>query len=114
MAKYKVVLMVDGNRIDAVTKKAKAAFGADLVVNKVDLAKSRADRLKEIASQVSDCATDVEGLKGELEEWKEALPENLQKGVLASELDDAIQMLEEIKDALENVSFDDVSFPSMM
>jgi hypothetical protein len=114
MANYKVVLHIPGNRIDAVTKKVEEIFGTGCVVSKIDLAKSRADRLAVIANDVANSASDVEELKAELEEWLEALPENLQNGDKASELQEAIDQLEELKSNLEDVDFSSVSFPSMM
>lgn len=114
MASYEIILRVPGNRIDAVLKKAKEAFGEDFqIVRKVDPSSSRADRLSDVEADVQSAATSVEELKGELEEWKENLPENLQQGGKADELDDAISQLEQIQSELESIDFTSVSFPSM-
>ena len=114
MAKYKIIVYVEGSRIDAVVKKAKEAFGEDATVRKSDLSKSRADRLADIRGEIENAASDVDELNGEMQEWLDSLPENLQGGDKASELQEAIDALEALKDELENVNFDDVSFPSMM
>lgn len=115
MARYKVIIMVDGSRLPTIQKEAEAAFKGDVLsVQKVDLSKSRADRLKDISDTVSGSIADVEELKDELQEWIDSMPEGLQSSDKASELEEAIQALDEIKDALESVDFDSVSFPSMM
>src|SRR6266571_8954588 len=114
MANYTIVLNVPGNRLPTIEKLANQAFG-DMVrfVKKVDPEKSRADRLASIASDVESAASDIEELKDELQEWYDNLPENFQSGDKGSELEEAIQALDEIKDGLESVDFSSVSFPTM-
>ncbi len=75
---------------------------------------SRANRLAEAESTVDDVKTTVEELKDELQQWLDGLPENLQSGSKADELNEAIQELETIQEALEGLDFSSVSFPSMM
>ena len=52
-------------------------------------------------------------LASELEEWKSSLPENLQNGEKASQIDDAISNLENLADNIEAIDGDNVEFPSM-
>lgn len=114
MAKYRMVLVVDGSRLDTVEKRAKAAFGEDfLVVHKVDPSRSRADRLSDIESDIQSSSTSVEELKDELQDWYDNLPENLQNTGKGEELQDAIDALETLKDELDQIDFSNVSFPGM-
>lgn len=114
MAKYKVTIFVEAARITTIQKEAEAAFGKEIRVEKVDLSRSRADRLSDVENQVQDCCSDVEELRNELQEWFDNLPEQFQSGDKGSELEEAIQALDEIKDNLDGVDFSSVSFPSMM
>lgn len=114
MPVYRVVLKVTADRITDVRKRAEATFGGSLIhVSKEDMAKSRADRLAVIESTVQDAAQDISELKEELEEWRDNLPESLQEGGKASELEDAIEALEELSGSLEEIDFTSVSFPGM-
>lgn len=72
---------------------------------------SRRERFEQAMGWVSDAVGVIEELKGELEEWRSNLPENLQNGSKAEELDEAIQTLESIYDNLESASNEDVTFP---
>lgn len=70
---------------------------------------SRKTRLADILSVMSgdtvdaieSASGDVDELKGELESWLEGMPENLQGGQKADELQTAIDALETVKDALD-------------
>jgi len=55
----------------------------------------------------------VEELKDELQGWFDNLPEQFQSGDKGSELEEAIQQLEELKDGLESLDFSSVVFPGM-
>lgn len=76
---------------------------------------SRADRLAEAESSLEDAKGIIEELHGELEQWYDGLPENLQGGNKASQLEEAIQALESVADeasqALDTCS--GVEFPGM-
>lgn len=89
---------------------------AEITYSKKVRAESRADRLAEAMSGVSDAKSEVEELKGELETWRESLPENLQQSQKAEELDTAISALEDLQNDLEQLEGKegDVDFPSMM
>jgi predicted RNase H-like nuclease (RuvC/YqgF family) len=81
-------------------------------VEKDEVPSSRCDRL---SAAIADAQSEVEELKQELESWKENLPENLQDGQKAQELDAAIEQLDEVISALDeaSASADSVEFPGM-
>jgi predicted RNase H-like nuclease (RuvC/YqgF family) len=72
---------------------------------------SRRERFEHVQSLIADALAQTEELKGELEEWKDNLPENLQNGSKAQELEDAISNLDELIDALNTAEGVDVDFP---
>jgi hypothetical protein len=116
MATYRVVITgVTAANIKSLEKKIKAALGEEFSadVRRQDPSRSRADRLDEAAGMVEDAAMIVEELKDELQEWLDGLPENLQSGSKADELNDAISELESIYDSLGSVDTGSVSFPGM-
>ena len=115
MPKYKIVIHVDSTRIDMVKKQCLQAFGKDVTaqVAKVDV-QSRADRLTEAGDWVADAKQVVDDLRGEMQDWRDNMPESLQQGSKADEIDEAISQLEEIHSSLDSVDFDNVSFPGMM
>lgn len=114
MARYSVTLLFDGNRKDTVAKKVKEMFGADAAVQveKLGTPESRSDRLGVCKASVVDAKAEVESLREELEEWKNNLPESLQGGTKDTELEEAINQLQEIEDKLEGVDWG-VNFPGM-
>lgn len=115
MAYYTIRFRAEGKNINGVKAKVALAFGKEVAeqITKDDLATSRQSRLDSVASTVTDCAQDVDELKDELQEWFDNLPEQFQSGDKGSELEEAIQQLEEIKDGLESLDFSSVSFPGM-
>ena len=72
---------------------------------------SRRERFEHVQSLITDALAQTEELKGELEEWKDNLPENLQNGSKAQELEDAISNLDELIDALNTAEGVEVDFP---
>jgi len=115
MARYKIAFQVDGSRIDAVKAQVKKAFENEVVaqIEKVSLSQSRADRLSDAESSFEDAKGEVESLKDELQDWHDNLPENLQSGSKASEIEDAVSELESLLDSMESCDFSSVSFPGM-
>lgn len=115
MAKYRLVLFIDGTRIDLVRKKLEAYFGEDAVVrlNKLVSGSSRSERLSDAESSFEDVKTEVAQLRDEIQEWQDNLPENLQGGTKNDELQEALDALEELCSDLENVSWQEVNFPGM-
>jgi hypothetical protein len=116
MPKYRIVIKVDGSRVDFVKKQCLTAFGIDIStqVAKIESQPSRTDRLNEAEGWVSDAKGVVEELRGEMEDWKENMPESLQQGSKADDIDECVSQLEEIESMLGNIDFGNVSFPSMM
>jgi len=113
--RYKIILVVEGATIASVTAKAKATFGENLaVVRKVDPDSARQDRLNAAKDELDNVASTVEELRDELQEWFDNLPESLQAGEKGTDLEEAIGALETIKDELEAIDFETVSFPAMM
>ena len=74
---------------------------------------SRPDRFADAMNRLCGAKEDLEALCNELQDWKDNLPENLQDGDKANALDEAIGELEEIIEAVDGVSSNDVTFPSM-
>lgn len=72
---------------------------------------SRSERFSVAQGDVSNAKGEAEELRDELESWKDNLPENLQGGSKASELEDAISALDEFIDACNTAEDVDVSFP---
>ena len=115
MARYTVKIEVDGTRLESVRKKVKEAFGDEAAaqVAKVKVAASRGDRLVAVGDTVEEARGEVEALRDELQEWHDNLPENLQDGAKASEIDDAIGELDNLVQEMEGLDFSSVSFPGM-
>jgi predicted RNase H-like nuclease (RuvC/YqgF family) len=125
MARYTLTMTVEAAQPASVEKKLKQAFGEDIpvhTVEKVKTAESRADRLSEasgnLESAIEDAKTIVEELRDEMQNWYDSIPENLQQGDKANEVQESIDALENVSSELDNLDasncgFDDVNFPSM-
>lgn len=72
---------------------------------------SRGVRLQEAINSFD--VSSIEELKEELEEWLENMPENLQGGEKASQLEEAIEAIEEIIQAFSTIEDAEVEFPGM-
>lgn len=114
MASYKIVLHVEASRIDTLRKKVAEAFPeCTAQVEKMEFDKSRADRLASAEASFEDAKNEVSELKDEMQNWLDSLPENLQQGSKASEIEDCISALEDIESNMDGVDFGNVSFPGM-
>ena len=71
--------------------------------------------MADIAESTSIAVIEAEELKDELEAWLENMPENLQDGSKAGEIQEAIDELEEVIDHLNEAvdSAGNVNFPGM-
>ena len=74
---------------------------------------SRRDRYDHAMSYVANARSTVEELRDELQNWRDNIPENMQDGSKANELDDAISALEDVIGELDSVEGADVNFPGM-
>ena len=75
---------------------------------------SRADIFqKEVLDKLSKARDSAEELKSELEQWLENMPENLQGGSKADELQEAIDELENCIGSIEEAEGCEVNFPGM-
>jgi hypothetical protein len=75
--------------------------------------RSRAARYGDARALASEAKAEVEQLRDELQTWLDGMPDNLQGGSKAEELQTAIDELESVIDALDQVEFATVEFPSM-
>jgi hypothetical protein len=74
---------------------------------------SRADRFDEALSLIEDAKDEAEELRDELQEWRDGLPENLQDGSKADELQCAIDELEQFISMCEDAEGASITFPGM-
>ncbi len=114
MARYNLMFTVADVRIDVIKKKMAEVFPDNhCVVEKQKQNQSRADRLGEAEGNFDDAKNVLEELKGEMEEWYDSIPENLQTGSKAEEVQAAVDALDEIISNMEQVEFGSVEFPAM-
>jgi hypothetical protein len=110
---YIVTLHVAGSRLKSAQKQAEEAFGEMFLAIEADKpATSRAGRLSEAGDLAERSRLVVEELRDELQSWHDNIPENLQSGLKAAELEEAISSLEDLVSNLENLSFD-IDIPGM-
>jgi len=114
MARYNLMFWVDGGRIDQIKKKMAEVFpDAKVLVEKQNMHPSRADRLAEAEGDFDNAKGTVEELKDEMQEWFDSIPENLQNGSKAEEVQTAIDALDEIYSNLEGCDFSSIDFPGL-
>lgn len=115
MARYQISFSVEGKNINSIRSQVEKAFGADAAaqVRKEPTINSRADRLGDAEGTMQDAAQLVEELRDEMQEWYDSIPENLQNGDKANEVQETIDALESLHDEIEGVDFGSVSFPGM-
>lgn len=121
MPRYNLELSLTAANINVARKTALAslesAFGAGVTsrIAKVNPSPSRADRLDAVVILIADALSEVESLHEEIEAWKEGLPENLQSGSKADELEECLSQLDELKNSLDEAdsACRNVSFPGM-
>ena len=74
---------------------------------------SRAKRLQRALDNISPEKEMIEELRDELQDWLDNMPENLQGGQKAEQLEAAIDELDQIIDTLDEVVMSAVDFPGM-
>lgn len=118
MATVQITISKTGLRTNSVEKLMRRLKdevpGASVSVATVFVPESRPDRFNMALGKIGDAKSEMESLRDELQEWKDGMPENLQTGSKAEELDEAISNLETLAQALEEAEGIEVSFPSMM
>ena len=76
--------------------------------------KSRSQRFSDALSNVAVAREDIDGLREELQNWLDNMPENLQDGEKANQLQEAIDALETVISSLEEAEGESIDFPGMM
>jgi len=79
----------------------------------VELPESYSAVLAAAQTLVESAAGEVESLHDEIQDWHENLPDSFKDGDKGSELEECATQLEEIKDTLERVDFDDVKLEEL-
>lgn len=118
MARIVVTVVGKGVRqagVDKIVQKLKDDLGESVSVSvrKEELPESRSQRYAAAQSLVEEGKSEMETLRDELQERLDNMPENLQGGSKASEIEDAIGQLDEAVEAAEAAADVDVSFPGM-
>lgn len=112
--RYRVVLDVTGRTVTSVTKQMERLLpGWQFQVERPTGPRSRTKRLAAAEGLRDGAVLEVEELRDELQQWLDGMPENLQGGEKASQLEEAIGSLEEIVGQLGEVDFSSVEFPGM-
>lgn len=75
---------------------------------------SRADRFSEAQGLASDAKAQFEELRDELQNWLDNMPEGLQGGSKAEQLEEAISALDDVINSCDEVEGASVEFPGMM
>ena len=109
MAEYQVTGTFVG-RDARPLRKALGNLGVNARVTKVNQHPSRAARFSEALDRIRHGQEDLVELRDELQTWRDNLPENLEDGQKAEQLDIAIDQLTEFEEIEGDV---DVDFPTM-
>ena len=109
MAEYQVTGTFIG-RDARQLRKALGNLGVNGRVEKVNRNQSRADRFSEAIDNVRQGQESIVELRDELQAWRDSIPENLEDGEKAEQLDTAIDALGEFEEIEVEV---DVDFPTM-
>ena len=75
--------------------------------------KSRRVRFEEAVGEIGEPKGMIEDLRDELQEWLDNMPENLQGGEKAGQLENSISELDDMISSLEELECTDVEFPGM-
>lgn len=74
---------------------------------------SRADRFSLLQNDIINAKDGIETLRDELQDWLDNIPENLQGGSKAEQLEETIDELDTIIDSLDEAGTTDINFPGM-
>ena len=72
---------------------------------------TRADRFAAVKVKIGEARTDIEELRDELQSWLDNLPENLQGGSKADQLEGVISELDDLMSSLEDAENTEIEFP---
>lgn len=86
---------------------------ASVIVQRKEPAESRSDRFSDAQGLVDEAKCEFESLRDELQEWHDNLPENLQDGEKAYQLDSVVSELDDVINQCEEVTGAEVEFPGM-
>lgn len=78
------------------------------------MAKSRAKRFEDVMESVGHAKDELDELTQELQDWLDGMPENLQDGTKAEELNTAISELEDLSAQFDEIAMTEVEFPGMI
>jgi flagellar biosynthesis chaperone FliJ len=116
MATFEITFTTEARMSASVEKKLRQVFGKDIplhTIEKLKTPETRSQRLDEAKDEVDSAKSIVEELKDEMQNWYDSIPENLQGGTKADEVQETIDGLESLQSDLENIDFDSINFPSM-
>jgi hypothetical protein len=118
LSTYTITAEVEASRITFVQKKLRDAFGLEadqiFTVEKEETNLSRADRLGDAESSMGEAQGIIDELIGEMQNWYDSIPENLQGSQKADDIQECISNLESLLSEIESIDFSTVEFPGMM
>jgi hypothetical protein len=116
MSRFQIIVEQNRLQLHIAERTAKAAFPKArwLAVRRDELPTTRFARFEHALNDVSAAQSEAEELRDELQAWLDNLPENLQGGDKADQLQTAIDALEEFIGGCEQASGVEVEFPTMM
>ena len=115
MTRYIVTVEKKGLRTTELAK-ALRSFGPECEYDIQDgaLPTSQAGRFAVAMTQIGQAKEEAENLRGELDSWRESLPDTQQESEKAEQLEDAISQLEEFIAACEQAEGVEIEFPGMI
>jgi hypothetical protein len=111
---YIVTLTIEAHRLSAVEKKAKAAFGDSVRVEKVSRHFSRNGDLMSAKEKFEEGATIIAHLKEDMEHWREGMEgTNLENSAKFSDVEECASKLDDLSNEADSVvnGCDNVEFP---
>jgi ribosomal protein RSM22 (predicted rRNA methylase) len=80
---------------------------------KLNIYRLAVESIKTYLKVIENAKQIVTELKDEMQNWYDSIPENLQSGTKADEVQEAIDALESLEGELESLDFNSVNFPGM-
>jgi len=113
---YILTMTIEAHRLSAVEKKAKAAFGDDVRVEKVSRNFSRSADLMSARAMFEEGTSIIAHLKEDMESWRDGMEgTNLENSAKFEQVSEAASSLEDLESEAEGVasSCDNIDFPGM-